>query len=942
MNAFIVKIFCLYSLAFQIQNAFGINNHVSGTTKLRGSGNHRRLASVNKITSSESFFSTTSNVKSSYRSTRLPYFITDDLGNRNYDVTLGNPMKGLARNPNQAGFLNTGVEASLDSFYMRFDQIVRGPGIYNWTALETQLNESVSMNSHIIPRFYIAYPGEVVALPPYLIDRVEMRQYTDSGVVQYTPYFGDALLLEAIRDFIKAFGSKYDGDKRIAFIQAGLLGFWGEWHCSGNTEFLPESAKDQVVGWFDSSFNKTHIQIRNARPSSKVAKMGYHDDSFTFATLDGPANGGVYKQFFFWNRIKAASEQDFWQHAPMGGEVRPENFDIVFEQSYPAGTEYKQDFKACADTTHATYMKHGFIFRDTMMTEYEINKANDASCHMGYNFQVIEVAVYNNTRLTNKVDIDVAVQQVGIAPFYYPLSLNLTCKSLKTPWTVTGVEKIIKTNDFEFFTFYGVPATVECLSQITVQLSSPMLFAENQMKFAQNNGIVSFSLPMPNNPTKPLFLKTYAPTPVPIEDIPEEALPYYVNLVMVDTITNTDIGPIFSDDPDNLDEYPSEFIDLTEVGQNISIRAVVGEASLVSFRWTVPGSNKPTVWVESVAPYSMGGDINGSYFPVAYLATPGLKKIRVTAKDLRGVVVSERDVQFTLVDSSINAANQAPIPSILSSPVTIPTSIVIIPAPVPVPAIAIIPAPVLLPAVAIVPPTPRVIVAPTPTSFFQPVPLPSNPTVIKPTSIGIIIIPQPSQAALSIPTAIAPSPTGSPPVPKPSSTIVIVPQIPPISRIVPAPPPIAVVISAPVSTLPLQPPELQQPVSVNKLLTYEPTISDEIALTFYMVNARNDMTISEITPLSTFESSSIGRSLNMVVDVKNIQVSSVVFQWKNWLGFMRSSKETRAPYALAGNFGKNYRSSSYLAYSGWKKITVNVYDTNGAKAASSTIEFDMI
>jgi hypothetical protein len=30
--------------------------------------------------------------------------------------------------------------------------------------------------------------------------------------------------------FIAALGRRYDGDSRIGFITAGLLGGWGEWH----------------------------------------------------------------------------------------------------------------------------------------------------------------------------------------------------------------------------------------------------------------------------------------------------------------------------------------------------------------------------------------------------------------------------------------------------------------------------------------------------------------------------------------------------------------------------------------------------------------------------------------------------------------------------------------------------------------------------------------
>jgi hypothetical protein len=32
--------------------------------------------------------------------------------------------------------------------------------------------------------------------------------------------------VNALVDFVKALGEKYDGDNRIAFLHLGLLGFW--------------------------------------------------------------------------------------------------------------------------------------------------------------------------------------------------------------------------------------------------------------------------------------------------------------------------------------------------------------------------------------------------------------------------------------------------------------------------------------------------------------------------------------------------------------------------------------------------------------------------------------------------------------------------------------------------------------------------------------------
>jgi hypothetical protein len=65
------------------------------------------------------------------------------------------------------------------------------------------------------------------SVPQYLIDKgIKLNTYTDFLGGGVSPDYGDAMLLQAIQQFIVAFGAKYDGDRRLAFVTLGLLGFW--------------------------------------------------------------------------------------------------------------------------------------------------------------------------------------------------------------------------------------------------------------------------------------------------------------------------------------------------------------------------------------------------------------------------------------------------------------------------------------------------------------------------------------------------------------------------------------------------------------------------------------------------------------------------------------------------------------------------------------------
>ncbi len=375
------------------------------------------------------------------------YFQTGDLGPfDNYDVTLGNPLRGLANDGNNNdAYLRSKIKFSVEVFYYPFSKIVVDQNVYNWTDFDALLDRIKSRNNHGIPRFYIDYPGKPLALPTYLIDYlIANAKIYYGGFSGQSPYYDDPLLQAAMKDFIIALAARYDGDQRLAMIQAGLLGFWGEWHCGNITGIvLPDWVRAQALQWFDDAFNKTLIQTRYARKEAYERKFGYHDDSFTYSTLDGPYNGGFYYSYYTEPTLRRLNQTDFWKFGPMGGEIGPENINIVFDPTYQAGTLNQQDFYACSQLTHATYMKTGGVIRNYNIPQEVVDKANWNCARMGYSFQATYIAARVSIMDPTKVDIDVLLENSGIAPFYYPLDMLLTCSGIGVPYRISGVETII-------------------------------------------------------------------------------------------------------------------------------------------------------------------------------------------------------------------------------------------------------------------------------------------------------------------------------------------------------------------------------------------------------------------------------------------------------------------------------------------------------------------
>jgi hypothetical protein len=432
-----------------------------------------------------------------------PYYRTNDtsiLGAPNLTAAIGNPLKGLARAPrwSQPSMLPNMTPSAIEFYYIGLDEIMVDDNLFNWTLHDKFLAESASRMMHVVIRVYIHYPGKALGLPPHLTD-IPLYD-TNNGK---SPNYGDPRLLTALQQFIVAWGKHTDGDTRFAAIQIGLLGFWGEGHTFPNSSLVPESSKQSVAQWYRSSFNRTQLQTRYPGPNADG--FGLHDDSLAYSTLDGAANGGTNVSWFTYPTMKEANQQDTWKQYIMGGETRPELQATIFTDTYPARTEYHQDYKECIDTLHITYALHHNAFENGGYSGNVLRNANAIHAYMGYAFQVSEVAAYTSTQSsTQSVDISVQITQIGVAPFYYDLSLVLECVGGTVKSSLPGVNEIVGKGQSIRFLFGSVPATRICLDEVSLSLHSSYVYAGRPIRLAQGiYGKLTLSIPSPSSPVSP-------------------------------------------------------------------------------------------------------------------------------------------------------------------------------------------------------------------------------------------------------------------------------------------------------------------------------------------------------------------------------------------------------------------------------------------------------
>ncbi|MDE0883618.1 MAG: DUF4832 domain-containing protein [Myxococcota bacterium] len=394
-------------------------------------------------------------------------------------VTAGNPLKGFLTNY-QWSVPDDRLPHGLEFLYLPISAVLEGPQTYAFeSGFEPHLEESKARGNHLIIRFYLDYPGSESGLPQWLLSQINCTEYTDYGG-GCSPDYNDPLLQSTVLDFIAALGARYDGDNRVGFIQIGLLGFWGEWHTYPQSDlFASNTFQQQVIAAFDQAFDQTHVVLRYPVHDSPDRAIGYHDDSFAYATL-----GEI--DWFFYPKLLAAQADQRWQHVPIGGEVYPDLQASLFSSDYVVDT-YSQDFAQCAEQTHISWMINNAAFAtDDGYQDSQLEGAQAASIAMGYEFFVPRFALTASGLKGGKIDIELSVEisNTGVAPFYYPLALQLS-DAVDEPRILASNLQTLQPGETRILSVSLEDVAPELLSRTySLSLSSSILLGDQVIQFA--------------------------------------------------------------------------------------------------------------------------------------------------------------------------------------------------------------------------------------------------------------------------------------------------------------------------------------------------------------------------------------------------------------------------------------------------------------------------
>lgn len=337
--------------------------------------------------------------------------IADDVTVRPHPAAgpLDNPLKGWCPYTN-AGPIHQPY--SMVFQYVSWRELEPVENDFRFDDWEKSWNTGLGRNKHVIFRVFVDYPSQPSGLPEWLRNAgVKETPYDDYGGGK-SPDYDDPRMVAGMERLIAALGRRYNQNPRIAFIQLGLLGFWGEWHTYPVSKLYasPETER-RIVEAYRKAFPDKSLMVRYARGfAGQQSWIGFHDDMFPEDTDNG-------HDWSFLSGMKTAGRLNNWKSAVVGGEMVPGKASKWMGKDFDVTSTALQK-------SHFTWIGPYCPALDDFDDEGFLKRSQQLIHRMGYEFQIDEIVHPDEIKAGQTVRLSLKGRNLGVAPFYYPWSVE--------------------------------------------------------------------------------------------------------------------------------------------------------------------------------------------------------------------------------------------------------------------------------------------------------------------------------------------------------------------------------------------------------------------------------------------------------------------------------------------------------------------------------------
>jgi hypothetical protein len=344
-----------------------------------------------------------------------------------YEKAFPNPLKGFRSSSTEAEDYPT-----LTRLYVKWNEIENSEEDGVEKILDycnRQWMDLPRRNVKVIPRVYLEWP--------YSKQNSENSRDTVTTIWGDTRYvdrfwpadmqqgdYSSEKFIKRLVNLILKMGQAWDNDPRVAYIEMGLIGWWGEQH----TPYISDEQQNLIGDAFTSAFKTKLIMVRQVK-DFKSFPFGSYWDSFAHASQQDEATGLV-------------ACGDKWRTTVRGGEVAYDWGDLSRTGLNPDESlgnrscrDYLIDYVREVHCNHLGWINH-YNSEDTMIRK----GAEEFQKNLGYRFVIDAVKYTPNVMSGDSLTMNFSVRNVGSSPFYYnwPVEVSLLDPMTKQPvWKTT-------------------------------------------------------------------------------------------------------------------------------------------------------------------------------------------------------------------------------------------------------------------------------------------------------------------------------------------------------------------------------------------------------------------------------------------------------------------------------------------------------------------------
>ena len=157
------------------------------------------------------------------------------------------------------------------------DVLPRCSGAFDWSSVDDFLARVVTRGHQGILRPVVFGPGYIEE--NYAPSDLVTNAFVYEGSVYDNPDWSDESVQTCVLKFIDAFAERYKNDQRIAYIQMGLVGLWGEHHLDGGpytaSNFPSFAFQKTMVEHYLRGFGRTSSDLLTGLSLDSAQSHGY-------------------------------------------------------------------------------------------------------------------------------------------------------------------------------------------------------------------------------------------------------------------------------------------------------------------------------------------------------------------------------------------------------------------------------------------------------------------------------------------------------------------------------------------------------------------------------------------------------------------------------------------------------------------------------------------